>query len=93
MRNLSVAALSAATLQVLEKPVVEPLARLVERRRWGIVPQLGLPRPVEDAVAMLLMDYPRVPGWLVLLSLVYPVFYVALSAKLSGRGRVLGSPG
>ena len=57
LRNLSVAALSAATLQVLEKPVVEPLARLVERRRWGIVPQLGLPRPVEDAVAILLMDY------------------------------------
>ena len=57
LRNLSVAALSAATLQVLEKPVVEPLAKLVERRRWGIVPQLGLPRPVQDAVAVLLMDY------------------------------------
>ena len=57
LRNLSVAALSAATLQVLEKPVVEPLANLVERRRWGLVPQLGLPRPIEDAVAILLMDY------------------------------------
>ena len=57
LRNLSVAALSAATLQVLEKPVVEPLARVVERRRWGLVPQLGLPRPLEDAAAILLMDY------------------------------------
>ena len=57
IRNLTVAALSAATLQVLEKPVVEPLAGLVERRRWGLVPRLGLPPPLETAASILLMDY------------------------------------
>ncbi|HYH80216.1 MAG TPA: hypothetical protein VEX86_10470 [Longimicrobium sp.] len=37
-------------------------------------------------VAMVLLDYPRVPVWLLLLSLVYPVFYTALSAHLARRG-------
>ena len=57
VRNLTVATLSAATLQVLEKPAVEPLSRLVERRRWGLVPQLGLPPPLETTASILLMDY------------------------------------
>lgn len=57
LRNLAVAALSAATLRVLEKPVVEPLASLVERRRWGLVKRLGLPGWAELPVAVVLMDY------------------------------------
>jgi sterol desaturase/sphingolipid hydroxylase (fatty acid hydroxylase superfamily) len=57
VRNLAVAALSAATLQVLEKPVVEPLARLVQRRRWGLLKQADLPPWLENALAVLLMDY------------------------------------
>jgi sterol desaturase/sphingolipid hydroxylase (fatty acid hydroxylase superfamily) len=57
LRNAGVAALSAATLRVLEKPVVEPLAALVERRRWGLVQALGLPAPLQTAAAVALMDY------------------------------------
>jgi sterol desaturase/sphingolipid hydroxylase (fatty acid hydroxylase superfamily) len=57
LRNLTVAALSAATLQVLEKPVVDPLSRLVERRRWGVLKQASLPPWLESALAILLMDY------------------------------------
>ncbi len=41
-------------------------------------------------VAMLLLDYPHEPGWLVLLSLVYPIFYVVLSLLLARRGGVRG---
>jgi sterol desaturase/sphingolipid hydroxylase (fatty acid hydroxylase superfamily) len=37
LRNLAVAGLSAATLRMLEKPVVEPLSQAVERRRWGLL--------------------------------------------------------
>lgn len=36
-RNLALAAASGLTLQLLEKPVVTPLAELVQRRRWGLV--------------------------------------------------------
>ncbi|MGN6548767.1 MAG: sterol desaturase family protein [Pararhizobium sp.] len=57
IRNLAVAALSAATLRVLEQPVVEPLARLVERRRWGLLKRLELPSWLEVPLATALMDY------------------------------------
>jgi phosphatidylcholine synthase len=42
---------------------------------WGVV------------VAACLPAYPRVPPWLALLSLVYPVFYVAASLHLDRRAR------
>jgi sterol desaturase/sphingolipid hydroxylase (fatty acid hydroxylase superfamily) len=57
LRNLAVAALSAATLQALEKPVVEPLARAVERRRFGLLQWLRPPRWLEVPLAAALMDY------------------------------------
>lgn len=57
IRNLAVAGLSAATLRVLEKPVVEPLSRLVERRRLGLLKRLDLPPWAETALAVALMDY------------------------------------
>lgn len=57
VRNLAVAGMSAVTLQALEKPVVEPLSRLVEERRWGLLKQFNLPAPVETAMAVALMDY------------------------------------
>ena len=44
-------------MQVLEKPVVDPLSRLVERRRWGVLKQANLPPWLESALAVLLMDY------------------------------------
>lgn len=56
-RNLAVAALSAATLQALERPVVDPLSREVERRRWGLLKRLGLPRWAEVPLAVALMDW------------------------------------
>jgi sterol desaturase/sphingolipid hydroxylase (fatty acid hydroxylase superfamily) len=57
VRNLAIAAASATALRLTERPVVEPLARLVERRRWGLLQQLRLPEAVEVAAAVLLMDY------------------------------------
>ncbi|HEV7368210.1 sterol desaturase family protein [Arenibaculum sp.] len=56
-RNLAVAAASAATLRIAERPVVEPLSQLVERRRWGLLKQLDLPVWVELPAAVVLMDY------------------------------------
>jgi len=56
-RNLAVAALGALTVHLLEAPTVRPLARLVEKRKLGLLKQLGLPRPLEIIVAVVLMDY------------------------------------
>lgn len=57
LRNLAVAGMSAATLRVLEKPVVEPLSQCVERHRWGLLQQASLPRGVRTTLAVMLMDY------------------------------------
>jgi sterol desaturase/sphingolipid hydroxylase (fatty acid hydroxylase superfamily) len=56
-RNLAVAGLSAAAVQVAERPLVAPLARLVARRRWGLVQRLPLPGWAKTALAVLLLDY------------------------------------
>jgi sterol desaturase/sphingolipid hydroxylase (fatty acid hydroxylase superfamily) len=56
-RNLAVAALGALTVHLLEAPAVQPLARLVERRKLGLLKQLNLPRPLEIISAVVLMDY------------------------------------
>jgi sterol desaturase/sphingolipid hydroxylase (fatty acid hydroxylase superfamily) len=56
-RNLAVAALGALTVHLLEAPAVQPLARSVEKRKFGLLKQLSLPRPLEIISAVLLMDY------------------------------------
>lgn len=56
-RNLAVASLGALTVNLLEAPVVQPLARLAQRKRWGLLKRIGLPRPLEILAAVLLMDY------------------------------------
>ena len=57
VRNGAVAALAAVTVQLLERPVVQPLARYVERRRWGLLKAMRLPPWAEAAAALLLLDY------------------------------------
>jgi sterol desaturase/sphingolipid hydroxylase (fatty acid hydroxylase superfamily) len=56
-RNLVVAALGAAAVQLVEAPVVEPLARRVDAGDLGLLPRLRLPRPIESIAALVLLDY------------------------------------
>ena len=56
-RNLAVAGVAALALQLVERPVVGRLTALVERRRVGLLQQVALPRPVETALALVLLDY------------------------------------
>lgn len=56
-RNLAMATLANATVQIAERPLVEPLCRLVERRRWGLLKQVRLPVWLEVPLAVALMDY------------------------------------
>ena len=56
-RNLAIAAVGAIAMFVFESPLVQPLARLVEQRRWGLMGKLQLPIWAEAALAILLMDY------------------------------------
>ncbi|MBA3888297.1 MAG: sterol desaturase family protein [Acidobacteria bacterium] len=70
-RNLAIAGLSAAALQLAEAPVAMPLAGAVHKRRIGLLPRLGLPGWLETLAAVTLLDYTlylwhilthRVPG-------------------------------
>ncbi|HYJ47873.1 MAG TPA: sterol desaturase family protein [Pyrinomonadaceae bacterium] len=56
-RNLMVAGAGGAALQLVEGPVVKPLTALVERRRWGLLKRARLPRWLEAALAVMLLDY------------------------------------
>ena len=55
--NLLVGAGAALVVAAIEAPLADKLAVAVERRRFGLVPWLGLPRPGERLAALLLLDY------------------------------------
>ena len=57
LRNLAIAGIAGASVGLAQKPVIGPLARLVERRRWGLVNLVGLPEPARTLLAVVLMDY------------------------------------
>jgi len=56
-RNLLVAGAGAAALQLVERPLVQPLTRLVERRKCGLLKVARLPLWLEVTLAVVLMDY------------------------------------
>jgi sterol desaturase/sphingolipid hydroxylase (fatty acid hydroxylase superfamily) len=56
-RNLAVAAISALALQLVERPVITPLAAAVVRRRWGVLQRRNLPTWGEAVLAVVLLDY------------------------------------
>lgn len=57
VRNLAVACLGAAGVQLVEVPVVLSIANLFERRGWGLVNWSGFPMGVRFVLAVLLLDY------------------------------------
>jgi len=56
-RNMVFAGAAAATVNLLERPVVEPLARMVQRRRYGLLYVRRLPPPLHLILAVVLLDY------------------------------------
>ncbi|HEY0544801.1 MAG TPA: sterol desaturase family protein [Pyrinomonadaceae bacterium] len=56
-RNLAVAGVAAASLQFIERPCIQPLTALIERRRWGLLGRVSLPEWLEVVAAVVLMDY------------------------------------
>jgi sterol desaturase/sphingolipid hydroxylase (fatty acid hydroxylase superfamily) len=55
--NLAMAAMSAAAIGVLEKPVVRRLSQTVHKRGWGLVKLIKLPAWAEVGSAVVLLDY------------------------------------
>ncbi len=57
LRNLALALINGVVLSAIQTPVVGPLTRVVERRRWGLLQRLRLPVWLEVPLAVALMDY------------------------------------
>ncbi len=57
VRNLSVAAVGAGALLLVERPAILPLAQFVDGHAWGLLKQLGLPWWLEVLVAVVMLDY------------------------------------
>jgi hypothetical protein len=56
-RNLTVAALAAATVHFAESPLLYSLAKRVRERRWGMLKRLQLPRALEVVAGVILLNY------------------------------------
>lgn len=56
-RNLTIAAIAGASTALAQGPFVLPLARRVERRRWGLLNAARVPEPLKTLLAVALMDY------------------------------------
>lgn len=57
VRNLTVAGLAAVALQLAEQPIVQPLAKMVERKNLGLLKIVRLPPVLETILAVILLDY------------------------------------
>jgi sterol desaturase/sphingolipid hydroxylase (fatty acid hydroxylase superfamily) len=56
-RNVSMAAVTGVVLRVCERPVVEPVAKWVNKNDAGLLPRLGLSKAAEKVVGVVLLDY------------------------------------
>lgn len=57
VRNSELGAITGAVVGLLSLPAIAATARLVERRRLGLLQRLPLPEPARAAIAVLLLDY------------------------------------
>jgi len=57
IRNLVIAGPAGAVMQVLEMPVALGLAELTQKKTWGLLPKLHLPRVAAAIAGVLLLDY------------------------------------
>ena len=56
-RNLAIASAAGAAINLFEKPVADKLTKLVERKKFGLVKIIRLPRFLETVLAVVLLDY------------------------------------
>ena len=57
VRNIAIGGVGALATIFIETPVIQPLAQIVDQRRWGLLGALDLPFWAEAGIALVLMDY------------------------------------
>lgn len=56
-RNLLMVGTASAAMMLVEKPVIDKLTKFVEKNNFGLLKIFKLPRSLENALAILLLDY------------------------------------
>jgi sterol desaturase/sphingolipid hydroxylase (fatty acid hydroxylase superfamily) len=56
-RNAAIGAITASLVRTIERPIVESVTAVAERRAWGLVPRLPLSPRARLIAAIVLMDY------------------------------------
>jgi len=56
-RNLAIAAVAGVAINLFEKPVTDKLTQIVEKRDFGLLKIFRLPKFLEIALAVILLDY------------------------------------
>ena len=56
-RDFAIASAAAAAINLFEKPVTDKLTRFVEKKRFGLLKILRLPKYLETVLAVVLLDY------------------------------------
>ena len=57
IRNLAIASVAGLAINIFEKPVTDKLTKYVERENFGLVKIIRLPKFLETALAVILLDY------------------------------------
>jgi sterol desaturase/sphingolipid hydroxylase (fatty acid hydroxylase superfamily) len=57
IRNLAISSFAGIAINVFEKPVTDKLTDLVERKNFGLLKNLRLPKFLETALTIVLLDY------------------------------------
>lgn len=56
-RDLAIAAAAGLAIRIFEKPVTDKLVKFVEKKRFGLLKIFHLPRFIETALGVILLDY------------------------------------
>ncbi len=57
LRNLAIAAVAGVAVTVVETPITDKMTAFVERRRFGLLKLVRLPKILEILLAVILLDY------------------------------------
>lgn len=57
VKNLEIGAITGAVIQLIALPAITATARLAERRKLGLLQRIPLPKSMQAALAVILLDY------------------------------------
>ena len=57
IRDLAIASMAGLAVNLTEKPIADKLTKFVEKNNFGLAKMFGLPKFIENTIAVILLDY------------------------------------